>query len=424
MKMELSRINELLIDKDFEELLPPLTVEEFEYLEGNILQVGCRDAIVTWKGYVVDGHNRRNICLKYSLQCNVIEMDTEIYKNKDDVINWMIENQLGRRNLSLTERYEVVQKHKSAIESKARQNMSNAGKGLSTLSKVNTRKEMAKLVGTSEGTYSKLDKIFESNDEAVKQEIKEGTISVNKAFEKVAPKESKQVTVDFSGVMNALETSIANANDTYECDRLLEQLKDHLQQVNKLKDTIYNNRRNQYENMVADNMSCVYEEIEKDNMFGHNFVFYLVKTVGGISNRKEVIKLSEYCMETEERYLEEIAGVEKLYPSKEATIICMAITKAREEFLIYKQEENRKKEEKRKRLYEEINKADKAYQGFQELQDIFTISEEVKIMMSDITKIGYKQLAKKYHPDVCGDTGEAMTNLNIAKGKLDKIIGC
>lgn len=213
--MENVKIIDLRIDKDFEELLPPLTIEEYDYLESNILQVGCKDAITTWNGYIVDGHNRRNICLKHNLECKIYQLDTTVYKTKADVINWMIENQLGRRNLSLTEKYEIVQKYKSEIESKAMQNLSDAGKGLSTLSKVNTRKEMAKIVGTSEGTYSKLDKVFHSDNSMVKDDLKAGKISVNmSSIIKAGYKQlTKQCHPDVCGDNGEMMTNINLANE-------------------------------------------------------------------------------------------------------------------------------------------------------------------------------------------------------------------
>lgn len=43
---------------------------------------------------------------------------------RDDVKRWMLEQQLGRRNLSEAEKYEIVQKFKSVFEQKAKKNQS------------------------------------------------------------------------------------------------------------------------------------------------------------------------------------------------------------------------------------------------------------------------------------------------------------
>lgn len=54
----------LKIDKEFKTLIPPLSPTEYEQLEANIIADGCREPIVIWNGYIIDGHNRYEICKK------------------------------------------------------------------------------------------------------------------------------------------------------------------------------------------------------------------------------------------------------------------------------------------------------------------------------------------------------------------------
>lgn len=93
-------------------------------------------------------------------------------KNREEVKRWMLEQQLGRRNLSETEKYEIVQKFKSVFEKRAKQNQSLGGKGLTNLTKVDTRKEMAKATGVSVGTYRKIDAVMKSGNEDLKQRLR------------------------------------------------------------------------------------------------------------------------------------------------------------------------------------------------------------------------------------------------------------
>ena len=51
-------MNDLIIDPVLKSLIPPLSDEEFKQLEENIKAEGCRDALVIWRGTIVDGHNR------------------------------------------------------------------------------------------------------------------------------------------------------------------------------------------------------------------------------------------------------------------------------------------------------------------------------------------------------------------------------
>ena len=87
----------LKIDKEFKELIRPLKTKEFLQLESNILSDGCRDPIITWNGYIVDGHNRYEICHRHNIPFSVHEMEFDC---KEAVIAWICANQLGRRNIS------------------------------------------------------------------------------------------------------------------------------------------------------------------------------------------------------------------------------------------------------------------------------------------------------------------------------------
>lgn len=57
----------ITIDNEFQNLIPPLTDEEFAQLETNILRDGIRDALITWHGILIDGHNRYRIAQKHGL---------------------------------------------------------------------------------------------------------------------------------------------------------------------------------------------------------------------------------------------------------------------------------------------------------------------------------------------------------------------
>lgn len=87
----------LKIDKEFKNLIRPLSPKEYEQLEANIIADGCRDPIVTWNGFIIDGHNRYEICRKHNISFSVKEMT---FESRDDVVVWICANQLGRRNIT------------------------------------------------------------------------------------------------------------------------------------------------------------------------------------------------------------------------------------------------------------------------------------------------------------------------------------
>lgn len=88
-------IQTLIIDPEFESLLAPLTDKEYEQLEENIKREGCLEPLTTWKGIIIDGHNRYKICHKNRIP---FRSRPTAFQNRDEVIAWICANQLGRRN--------------------------------------------------------------------------------------------------------------------------------------------------------------------------------------------------------------------------------------------------------------------------------------------------------------------------------------
>jgi hypothetical protein len=88
---------ELKIKEEFKKLIPPLTPDEYKQLETNCIEEGIRDAIITWNGYIIDGHNRYKIAQDWQLNFKTISKN---FDSEFDVVEWMLVNQLGRRNIT------------------------------------------------------------------------------------------------------------------------------------------------------------------------------------------------------------------------------------------------------------------------------------------------------------------------------------
>ena len=87
---------------EFKNLIPPLQQEEFALLEQSILSEGCREALIIWKkspseSILIDGHNRYEICQKHGID---FSFEIKYFGSLQEVQDWIIDNQLGRRNLS------------------------------------------------------------------------------------------------------------------------------------------------------------------------------------------------------------------------------------------------------------------------------------------------------------------------------------
>ena len=83
--------------EEFKNLIPALSVEEYAQLEANILEEGIREPIITWNGFIIDGHNRFSIAQRFDLE---YKTTSKYFSSEESVKEWMILNQFGRRNLS------------------------------------------------------------------------------------------------------------------------------------------------------------------------------------------------------------------------------------------------------------------------------------------------------------------------------------
>lgn len=93
---------ELKIDEEFKKLIPPLTTEEYTLLEKSILETGLTSPIITWNGLIIDGHNRYSILQKNNIELterNIFDM-SQVLKDREAVVEFILNNQMGRRNLS------------------------------------------------------------------------------------------------------------------------------------------------------------------------------------------------------------------------------------------------------------------------------------------------------------------------------------
>lgn len=114
-KLQNKITDNIRIYEEFKEFIAPLSEEEIIRLENNILQEGIRDPLMLWKNedeYVlIDGHNRYAIAQKHGLDFPYKTME---FNDKEEVEIWMVNNQLGRRNISSIQRkYLLGQKYET-----------------------------------------------------------------------------------------------------------------------------------------------------------------------------------------------------------------------------------------------------------------------------------------------------------------------
>jgi DNA modification methylase len=181
----------LEVKKEFKELIPPLTVEEFKQLEDNCMAEGIREKITTWNGFIIDGHNRYEIALKWDLD---YETESKSFKDENDVKEWMINNQFGRRNLSNYQRSVLALRLKDVFSERAKEKQKESGGAVPQISAkppIETRKEVAKVANVSHDTITKVKVIEAKATPEVKAKLSTGEVSINQAYQDIKKQEKK-----------------------------------------------------------------------------------------------------------------------------------------------------------------------------------------------------------------------------------------
>lgn len=187
-------MKELKIDPELRDLLPPLTDEEYKQLEKNIVENGFDKnfPIMEWHGYIVDGHNRYDICKKHNITDYVV--GTLAYETKEEVMEWMLDIQLGRRNLSPIQRIAIAEKYRNIYEKQARENQLSGLKQNQNETvlpnsvkreSVDTTKKLAEVANVGKETYRMGKKILDSDNEEVKNAVMSGEMSINAGYNKI-----------------------------------------------------------------------------------------------------------------------------------------------------------------------------------------------------------------------------------------------
>jgi hypothetical protein len=180
----------VLVDPEFESLVPPLTEEERGTLEQGLLREGCRDALVAWQPpeaesppILLDGHHRLALCQEHRIAYTVALVDLP---DRQAAIEWMVTNQLGRRNLPPYARAELALKLEPLTAARARAKQQKAGREKlpqNPAEAVDTREELARVAGVSHDTIAKARVLAEKAPALVKSRLRCGETTINKEYD-------------------------------------------------------------------------------------------------------------------------------------------------------------------------------------------------------------------------------------------------
>jgi N6-adenosine-specific RNA methylase IME4 len=185
------------IDPEFRALIAPLALEELAQLEANLEAHGCRDPLVVWRGYLIDGHNRYEICSRLKLEYRTVEI---VLPSRAHVLLWIEENQLGRRNLTDDQRAHIgesVLERRAALARSERAKKGGRGKKknpeAAVASKFRERAAVSKTARVSERKLRAIREIKKAAPELA-AEIRAGTLTILKARAEIKRRKKQAVT--------------------------------------------------------------------------------------------------------------------------------------------------------------------------------------------------------------------------------------
>lgn len=184
------------IDPEFSTLIQPPTPEEYAQLERDILRdKGARDPLVLWGDILLDGHTRYEICRKHRLPFRTVQRKCS---SRNAARFFIIRNQIGRRNLQPFARMELILKLEPMLARQAKARQRQGGrekvpqKSADPPQQRETREQLAKLAQVSRDTLAKGKKLAAKASKKVKEQLRAGVLSVNKAYDAVRQEEARK----------------------------------------------------------------------------------------------------------------------------------------------------------------------------------------------------------------------------------------
>jgi predicted transcriptional regulator len=215
------------IKKEYKTLIPPLSPEEYQYLEENILKDGVREPLVVWGDILIDGHNRYEICQKHGITYKTVNKD---FESDEEAERWIILNQFGRRNLTKFQRSELALKLKPMLAAQAKErqkiycgNQYDKKRGLRQNSvqvqKGKTSDDIAKIAGVSRDTISKVSVIQEKGSPEQIQRARTGGKgnTVNAIYHEITTKSKETKVCNKCGNEKPADEFYAGKNVCKQC---------------------------------------------------------------------------------------------------------------------------------------------------------------------------------------------------------------
>lgn len=101
----------LKVDSEFRRLIFPYSQEEYSTLEQQILRYGCRQPVVAWYGYIIQGFEQYDVCMAHGIS---FEIKNVSFRVREEVISLTCREELNTRYLPKNQRRYLIGKRYNA----------------------------------------------------------------------------------------------------------------------------------------------------------------------------------------------------------------------------------------------------------------------------------------------------------------------
>ena len=195
-------MREPVIDKEFEALIPKHSAEDAAALDETLkAEGGARDKLVVWneENILIEGHYRYRFCRLHGLE---MEFTYKKFKNREEVKQWIIRNQLGRRNLTPSQAAMLASQLVTTTHGGDRKSDQVRNSGL---------EKAAKTAGVSSELVSQALKVRREGIEEIAEAVMAGEVKVSDAAsiaDEPAPRQRRALKAVKSGKATTLKSAV------------------------------------------------------------------------------------------------------------------------------------------------------------------------------------------------------------------------
>lgn len=184
------KLQDLVFNEKYYSIVPRPTLDEWHALDHSIAAHGLQEPItINEKGVILDGYTRYEICQNRGIS---ITTRTKSFETPESELRYVLEVNATRRQLNAFQRVELFIDIFRVYQKEGRENnnwhipkKNPVGGALVRYSEV---------VGIGQKRVHAAIKIIESDNEELKQQCRDGTITVNAAYNSMSDNLRKEVT--------------------------------------------------------------------------------------------------------------------------------------------------------------------------------------------------------------------------------------